>query len=87
VQTGVEFITQFLKELGVKKVIIKAGALCFRMDDNFYLRRTAEEGYKNNEFFVGDMGEWSKILPTKFNKQAKWNKDRLDYKQKLNLDK
>jgi len=35
---------------------------------------------KNNKYFVGDMGEWSKILPKRFDKFACWNKNRLDYR-------
>lgn len=72
VQTGVEFLQKLLKYLNVKRVMIRVGALCFRMDEHFYLR-------KNNQYFVGDMGEWSQILPKSFDRLAWWNKNRLDY--------
>lgn len=71
-QTGAEFLQKYLKYLGVKRIIIKTGALCFRLDEHFYLR-------KNSKYFVGDMGEWSRILPKNFDKVAWWNKNRLDY--------
>ncbi|MBL7150326.1 hypothetical protein ISS86_00130 [Candidatus Microgenomates bacterium] len=72
VQTGVEFIQKILKYLGIKKVIIRTGDLCFKMNEHFYLM-------KNNKYFVGDMGEWTGILPKSFDKLAWWNKNRLDY--------
>lgn len=78
-QTGVEFLFAYLKFLGIKKTIIRTGALCFKLDNHFYLKRTKEEGYKRDEYFVGDMGAWSEKLPMKFNKIAWWNKNRLDY--------
>ena len=81
-QTGVEFLLAYLRFLGIKKTIIRTGALCFKLDNHFYLKRTKEEGYKGNEYFVGDMGAWSKKLPVKFNKIAWWNKNRLDYEDK-----
>lgn len=79
VQTGAEFLRQYLKYLGVQKVVIKTGALCFKVDEHFYLRRIKEEDYRGNEYFVGDMGAWSEKLPETFNKIACWNKDRLNY--------
>lgn len=75
-QVGIEFIIAFLNWLGVKKILIKTGALVYALDDHYYLRRTAEEGYRNREFFVGDMGEWSKKLPVSYNKIAWWSKYR-----------
>jgi len=76
VQTGAEFLRQYLKYLGVKKVVIKTGVLCFKMDEHFYLKRTKEESYQGNEYFVGDMGEWSRPLPRSFNQLAWWNRKR-----------
>lgn len=78
-QTGVEFLQKYLKYLGVKRVGFKIGALCFKLDKHYYLKRTKEEGYRHDEFFVGDMGEWSRILPKSFDKVAWWNKNRIDY--------
>lgn len=75
VQTGAEFLQKFLKYLNVERVMIRVGALCFKMDEHFYLR-------KNNQYFVGDMGEWSKILPKSLDKLAWWNKNRLDCHKK-----
>lgn len=77
-QTGAGFLMEYLNFLGVKQVVVKAGALCYKLDDHFYLRRTKEEGYDKNEYFVGDMGEWSRLLPKEFDKIAWWNKNRLD---------
>ena len=77
-QKGVEFIQRYLKYLGIKKVMVKVGGLCFRLGEHFYLRRTKEEGYKRDEFFVGDMGEWSRKLPVSYDKKAWWNKNRSD---------
>ena len=76
VQTGAEFLRQYLKYLGVKKVVIKTGVLCFKIDEHFYLKRTKEESYQGNEYFVGDMGEWSRPLPRSFNQLAWWNRKR-----------
>lgn len=81
VQTGAEFLLKFLKYIGIKNITINAGGLCYKMDQHFYLQRTKEEGFKGTEFYVGDMGNWSKILPKIYNKVAWWNKNRLDYKK------
>jgi hypothetical protein len=77
-QFGVEFLTQFLAWLGVEKVTFKVGALVYALDEHYYLRRTEDEGFENEEFVVGDMGEWSKRLPRSYNAKAWWNKNRLD---------
>lgn len=80
-QTGAEFLQKYLKYLGVKKITFRCGGLCFKLGEHFYLRRTKEEGYKKDEFYVGDMGGWSTLLPKKYNQLAWWNKNRLDYKK------
>lgn len=77
-QFGVQFLLKFLKWLGVKKILIKTGTLVYALDQDYYLRRTIGEAYKKREYFVGDMGEWSKKLPISFNSKACWNKKRLD---------
>lgn len=76
-QFGVEFLIQFLEWLGVPKLKFKVGTLVYSLSDHYYLLRTTEEGYDNGEFFVGDMGEWSRILPESYNQRAWWNKVRL----------
>lgn len=78
-QTGAEFLQKYLKYLGIKRITFKCGGLCFKLGEHFYLRRTKEEGYKKDEFFVGDMGGWSKALPASYDNVAWWNKNRLDY--------
>lgn len=75
-QTGAEFLQNYLKYLGVKKATIKTGALCFKLDNRFYLK-------KNGQYFVGDMGKWSQILPKRFDRVAWWNKNRLDYQERV----
>jgi len=73
-----QFGYEYLKK-SFKKLTINFGTIAYGLDENFYIRRTAEEGYPNKDFYVGDMGEWSKKLPAKFDKIAWWNKNRLDY--------
>lgn len=78
-QNGIKFLQRYLKYLGIKNLVFKTGGLCFRLGKHFYLRRTREEGCQKDEFYVGDMGGWSTILPKSFDKAAWWNKNRLDY--------
>lgn len=79
-QFGVEFLIQFLSWLGVINVTFTVGTLVYSLSDHYYLLRTPEEGYEDNEMFVGDMGEWSRILPKTFNEKAPWNKVRFTRK-------
>ncbi|MDD3647198.1 MAG: hypothetical protein PHS44_01730 [Candidatus Dojkabacteria bacterium] len=73
VQLGVQFLQEFIKWLGIRNVIFRTGALVYGFDDHYYLLRTQEEGYQKGIYYVGDMGEWSKMLPSSYNNVAPWN--------------
>jgi len=62
----------FLKKT-VKNIKLNISLIAYRLNKDFYIMRSKDE------YFVGDMGEWSKILPKSYDKKAFWNKNRLDY--------
>jgi len=67
-QQGVQFL-----EKNFKNLQLNISLYAYQLNNDFYIMRD------NNRFFVGDMGEWSKISPKSYNKKAFWNKKRLDY--------
>lgn len=72
-QRGVEALLDEFPDIDLQ---IIAATPVFLLDEQNYLRRTAEEGYPNNEYAVGDMGAWSKKFPSIFNLFARWNRHR-----------
>lgn len=66
-QQGIDFLKKTVKNLE-----LNIGLFAYGLNQDFYIMR-------DDKFFVGDMGEWSKILPKNFDRKAVWNKKRLDY--------
>jgi len=46
------------------------------MTSEYYLLRLPDEGFPENTYAVGDMGLWTRALPTEFNSKAPWNTGR-----------
>jgi len=63
---------ELFNELGTYVI---TGGLAFELDSTFYIKNPDDP---ENPFKVGDMGEWTKILPRdKYKKIAPWNKERF----------
>lgn len=65
---GAEFLLKKFPDLQ-----LNISLYAYRLNKDFYIMRDEKK------YFVGDMGEWSKILPKEFDQKAIWNKNRLDY--------
>jgi hypothetical protein len=79
-QSGIKYIQKAANDLSIPLIRFRTGGICYYLDEHYYLRRTKEEGYNNQEYYVGDMGDWGAKLPDAFNAKAPWNNQRLDYK-------
>ncbi|MBU2036015.1 hypothetical protein KKC36_01005 [Patescibacteria group bacterium] len=68
-------IHELYKNYGTK---IITGGLAYELDSNFYIKNPDNP---ENPFKVGDMGEWTKILPqNKYKNIAPWNEERFRLK-------
>jgi hypothetical protein len=74
-QRGLESLQQEFADSGIELYLIAATPV-FEMNEDFYLLRTAEEGFDQGTQYVGDMGAWAEKLSDDFNKIAPWNMQR-----------
>ncbi|HEX6976974.1 MAG TPA: hypothetical protein VF185_01260 [Patescibacteria group bacterium] len=70
---------QGIMNLESKNAKVITGGAVYSLNDSLYLMRTSEEeGFTDEDFFVGDMGSWLGRLPEAYDDKAPWNKVRRE---------
>lgn len=85
--TGSQRSAESLVRMGMRSEQMIRGTTVYRVGPNGYLYRTMEEGFSSEDYYVGDMGKGTAILPPSFDGVVKCNAERRKLRQEwLMLD-